>query len=678
MEKSIRLDKMTLGTCYYPEHWDVSLWESDLDRMLENGIEVVRIAEFAWNKIEPEEGVFTFEFFDRFLEIAQKKGMKVIFCTPTATPPAWASHNYPEILNAHKNGDLLYHGKRRHYNYNAAKYQMLSDIITKKIGEHYGPHPAIIGWQLDNELNCETPEFYSESDSKAFRTFLRQKYGTIDALNQAWGTVFWNQDYTSWEQVFVPRIEHSNPHQELDYLRFISDSCCRFSERQTKILRKYIKNEDFITTNGLFGNVDNQRQVRENLDFMTYDSYPNFAYGVHGDTRDCGDLKDRKWSRNLTETRAISPIFGIMEQQSGPNGWVGKMAASAPKPGQLTLWSMQSIAHGADFVSYFRWRTCTFGTEIYWHGILDYDNRDNRRLAEVKSVHEKLGKIREVTGAHYQAKVAILKEYDNVWDAQYDTWHSDVENVSQKGLFAAAQRSHTPLDYCYLNSWTTVEDLKKYEVLFYPHATIVKPETAALLTAYAEQGGTLVFGCRTGYKDVHGKCLMMPKPGLLADLCGCDVVEATYANVFEDLMTANWGGTDVHAPMFHDVLQSNGAQVLAAFGASYYKDQPALTCNTVGEGKVYYFGSTFDEQAAYVFLQKLGVITPYADVLELPGSCELAVRAKDGQDYFFVLNYIDGEQTMTLKQPMRNLFTGEVLSGEVVLKAFEVAVLKAE
>ena len=386
-------NSLTAAVCYYPEHWDRSLWENDLDRILDVGITVIRIAEFAWTLIEPEEERFTFDFFDEFLDLCSRKGMKVIFGTPTATPPAWLTEKYPEVLNASKEGVVYRHGGRKHYNYNAPIYRELSARIVEQEAKHYGKHPAIVGWQIDNELNCETNEFYSEADSVAFRKFVKKKYKTLDKLNDAWGTVFWNQTYTDWEQIYVPRPTLNlgiNPHQHLDYYRFISESTLEYCQMQARIIRKYKKPQDFITTNGLFWNVDNHRMERECLDVYTYDSYPSFGFGLDRDLETADDLNDRKWTMNLNEVRSVCPHFGIMEQQSGANGWTTRMEGPAPRPGQLTLWAMQSVAQGADFVSFFRWRTCTVGSEIYWHGILDYDNRDNRKLREVKDFCRKL------------------------------------------------------------------------------------------------------------------------------------------------------------------------------------------------------------------------------------------------------------------------------------------------
>lgn len=377
---------LSLGTCYYPEHWDKKLWREDLRRMKENGIFTVRIAEFAWNKLEPREGEYTFDFFDSFLDVAEEEGMKVIFGTPTATPPVWLTEKYPEVLNCRLDGTPFRHGMRRHYNYNSPVYRKFCSIIVEKAAQHYGQRSCIVGWQIDNEINCEVDVFYSESDTAAFREFLKEKYQTLDALNEAWGTVFWNQTYTKWEEIYVPRPtvhDSTNPHQVLDYTRFVSASAIQFCKMQSDIIRKYKKPQDFITTNGMFGNLDNHRMMDECLDVYTYDSYPNFAYCLCEDPIHSDDLNDRKWSRNLTEVRSICPHFGIMEQQSGANGWNTRMEAPAPKPGQMMLWAMQSIAHGADYVSFFRWRTAVMGTEIYWHGILDYDNRDNRKLSEV-------------------------------------------------------------------------------------------------------------------------------------------------------------------------------------------------------------------------------------------------------------------------------------------------------
>ena len=677
---AMQLNKITMGVCYYPEHWDESLWASDLQRMLNVGIEVVRIAEFAWNKFEPEEGVYTFEFFDRFMTFVEKTPMKIIFCTPTATPPAWATHNYPEILNANKEGVLFRHGHRRHYNYNSPKYWQLTRDIVTKIGEHYGNHPAIIGWQLDNEFNCEIDEFYSESDAHQFRIFLRNKYGSLDNLNRAWGTKFWNQDYTAWEQVFLPRPTVSgktNPHQALDYLRFVSDSCIRYADMQSEILRQYINDNVFITTNGLFGSLDYSRLTRECLDFITYDSYPNFAFGMESDPKDSTDLNDRKWSRNLSEARAISPIFGVMEQQSGANGWDFRMETPSPKPGQISLWTMQSVSHGADFICYFRWRTCTVGTEIYWHGILDYDNRDNRRLEEITDTSKKFLAILEVAGAHYKAAFAVVKEYDNNWDTQYDAWHRRVDSVSQAGWFQAAQLTHTPMDYLYINEATNAEDLARYPVLVYPHATILIDYTANLLKKYVEDGGILIMGCRTGYKNSNGHCVMMPKPGLASEICGAVVIDYTLLGPGDDNQYASWDNELIEAAVFNDILEPmDGAEVLATFSSNYYAGQPALVKKSLGKGSAYYFGGAFTQQTAEIFLRNLNIANPYAKTVTIPVGCELTVREKDGINYLFVLNYLAEDAEIKLHCEVYDLYDKAKKSGVVIIEKYGTRVYK--
>lgn len=669
---------MTMGTCYYPEHWDVSLWESDLDRMLEAGISVIRIAEFAWNKVEPEEGRFTFEFFDDFLDLCEKKGMKVIFGTPTATPPAWLTEKYPEVLNCSKEGVLYRHGGRRHYNYNSPVYQKFCARIVEKEAEHYGGHPAIVGWQIDNELNCETSEFYAEADSEAFREFLKEKYGTLEKLNQAWGTVFWNQTYTDWEQVYVlrPVLNNGiNPHQHLDYLRFISESTIKFCGIQAEIIRKYKKPDDFIMTNGMFQNVDNHRMEKECLDVYTYDSYPNFAYGMDRDPETADDLNDRKWTMHLNEVRSICPHFGIMEQQSGANGWTTRMEAPAPRPGQLTLWAMQSVAQGADFVSFFRWRTATVGTEIYWHGILDYDNRDNRKLREVKEFYQKLKTLEPVCGASNVATFALIKDYDNEWDAEVDEWHKRVRKTSEKGIFQASELCHTPYDIVYLQKDSELEDLSKYSVAIYPHPTLINKERVKLLKEYVEQGGILVLGCRCGYKDMNGRCVMMPQPGLLQELTGTDIRDFTFVSPADKEVWAEADGKKMEMPVFNDILTLlEETKVVAAYQNSYYAGEAAVTEKRLGKGKVIHFGSTFSKGNMSWLLEYLNIKEPFRKYIEAPETLEVVMREKEGRKYLFVLNFRPEEAEYILNQEARLLYTGEKAQRICRLAAYGTAV----
>ena len=679
MSKLLDGEKLVLGTCYYPEHWPEEMWENDLRRMLDSGIEVIRIAEFAWSKTEPVEGHFTFDFFDRFLDLCDWHGMKVIFGTPTATPPAWLTEKYPEVLNANIEGIPYRHGARRHYNYNSLVYQTLSARIVRVLAEHYAKRECIIGWQIDNELNCEREWFYSEADSAAFRIYLRDRYENLDKLNEAWGTVFWNQTYTAWDEIHVPRktiSDSTNPHEVLDYIRFISASARQFCKMQSDILKQYIKPGDFITTNGMFANLDNHQMTAESLDFYTYDSYPNFAYCLDAYRDDPRDLKDRRWSRNLTEVRSISKRFGIMEQQSGANGWNTRMEAPTPRPGQMTLWTMQSIAHGADYVSYFRWRTSTIGTEIYWHGILDYSGRENRRIAELRQIHAALAKMQELAGSRYEAKVGLVKDYDNVFDARVDKWHERIDWASETAIFSACQRTHTPLDYVYLDH-TTPEEMAGYSVLFYPHPALMNAERAELLRRYVEQGGTLVLGCRSAYKDMNGRCVMDNLPGLLSDLTQADVTEYSFIAPDAGRVVIDWNGTELEASIFTDLVDAVGSGRLeGTYASDYYTGSGALVSNRVGDGTVYYYGTAFSEQAARVFLEKLGVAEPCKEAILVPESCELAIRTNGWNRYLFVLNYLNKPAAVQLRRTMVNLSTGEEISGRVEIPGYGTLVLK--
>ncbi|HAX51400.1 beta-galactosidase [Muricomes intestini] len=670
--------EMTMAVCYYPEHWDKTLWEDDLNRMLDAGITVIRIAEFAWSLFEPEEGRFQFDFFDEFLELCLEKKMKIIMGTPTATPPAWLTEKYPEVLNCNIEGIPYRHGGRKHYNYNAPVYQELSARIVTWLAEHYGSHPAVVGWQVDNELNCETCEFYSEADSAAFRVFLEKRYKTLEALNQAWGTVFWNQTYTDWKQIYIPRLTLNkgvNPHMHLDYFRFISDSTLRYCGMQAGILRKYIKAEDFITTNGMFWNVDNHRMQKDCLDVYTYDSYPSFAFGLDRYPKTATDLNDRKWTKHLHEVRSICPHFGIMEQQSGANGWSTRMEGPAPRPGQLTLWAMQSVAQGADFISFFRWRTCTFGTEIYWHGILDYDNRDNRKLAEVKEFYKKLKTLNPVCGSQYVAGFALLKDYDNEWDTEVDVWHERVNSFSEEEIFIASELNHTPYDVVYLQEDSELEDLIKYPVVFYPHPILMEKKRVDLLKQYVEQGGTLIIGCRSGYKDLNGKCVMMPQPGLLKELTGSDVKDFTFTSSAEEEVYAIWNKEKMEMPVFNDIMDaSEDARVLASYENSYYKGEAALIEHSVGGGRVLHLGSAFSRKNVTQLLKYTEVIEPFAAWIEAPNTVEVVMRKKDGKTFLFVLNFQSFAVSVTLKQEMKLLYTGESVMGDVILPAYGTAV----
>jgi beta-galactosidase len=315
------------------------------------------------------------------------------------------------------------------------------------------------------------------------------------------------------------------------------------------------------------------------------------------------------------------------------------------------------------------------GTEIYWHGILDYSSRDNRRLAEVKDIYEKTKSIAAVAGSRYAAAFGVLRDYDNVWDSRIDSWHGRIAGFSESEIFRAAQLSHTPMDYVYVTESLNLETLKQYPVLFYPHPVILKKERVELLESYVKEGGILVLGCRTGYKDDTGKCPMVKLPGLLQNLSGVDVLEYSFVGPGDGKIMADWEGTPLEAAVFNDILAPLGnARVLGTYQNNYYAGQPTLILNEYGKGRVYYFGAAFSGDAVLVFLEKLGIANPHKDIAEADTCCEIALRRGGGGNFLFVLNYAKTAARVTLKKEMRDLYTGRSCSGKIELPPFGTAV----
>ena len=679
MDKKINMDALTLGACYYPEHWPQELWAQDIQRMLDAGIKFIRIAEFAWSEFEPTEGNFSAGIFDKFMALIAATDMKVIFCTPTATPPAWLSEKYPEVLNARRDGNLLRHGLRKHYNYNSEVFRDKTRLIVNHVAKHFGKHTSIIGWQLDNEFNWGIDEYYSESDQKQFRLYLKDKYGSLDKLNKAWGAVFWNQRYTSWEEIYLerPNVKNQpNPHLALDSKRFFSWSTIRYCKFQYDILRNHLEDDIFITSNGIFNHIDHKQMVAEGLDFVTHNSYPAFGYNKIIQPPETNPLLDRMASLSLAKCRNVSPVFGVMEQQSGAGGWLSEHFQPAPKPGQMRLWTFQSIAHGADFISYFRWRACTFGTEMYWHGILDHDNRDNRRIKELRQIYDDLQKLKPVAGAYHEAKVGLVFDYDSSWDGELDLWHGPIRTKSDTGWFVALQESHIPFDY--VNIKHDQHKFSGYDLLIYPHATILSESDAKCLEEYVKVGGTLIIGTRSGYKNENGHCRMMPLPGPLADLLGVVVDEYTYLGYLEQDRTALWGQDIIEMALFNDIisLKSPDCNVLATYTGDYYKGAPAFTVNHYGDGKAYYFGAAFSISAAKMILAKLNYTAPHGDFITMPACCEITVRSNHNGRYMFVLNYSASPVILDVKKAANEMLGGKLVSGAVELEPYGVMVFE--
>ncbi|ANY65335.1 hypothetical protein BBD42_01730 [Paenibacillus sp. BIHB 4019] len=691
-QKKYEGGQFLLGVCYYPEHWDRVMWQKDFRRMVEMGFNVVRMGETAWNVMEPEEGRYQFEMFDEAIEMAAAEGLKVILGTPTYAPPAWLTTKYPEVLRVDFRGVRMEHGSRRHYNYTAPIYLRLCAGIVTMMAERYKGHDAVIGWQIDNELNCHSDVSFAESDHKAFRQWCKEKYkDSLDVLNAAWGTAFWAQTYNAWEQIHLPRptVTYHSPSQLLDFYLFTSDSTIRFAELQYEILKRLLPEEQFITHNGLFGNIDNYELTARTVDFMSYDSYPAFQL-MRTDLQ--YPHKDRLSGKQLSRVRGLSSKFTVLEQQAGPGGQIGNVLnndrgdylQATPKPGQMRLWTWQSIAHGADGVLYFRWRTCPYGAESLWHGLNLYGDQPHWRLEEAKRVAKETRMLEDVIiGTDVVAKAAIMYDYANDSNVKieryigFDYWNSEEQ------VYLALSERHLAADMLSKQNLAEAQALSQYELLFYVNAQLLTTEDAEKLRIYVEQGGTLVLGPRSGYKDRHNQAYMEPFPGVLRELAGVSVSDFTMLNPGETngLSFTNGGGQSP-AHVFNEILEPaadafGNVEIAATYMDDYYAGQPAVTIRKLGKGKVVYFGTFFTRESTSKLLDSLQIADPLEQWAHIPEAIEVVSRQGAAGLYYMLLNYSSQPVAMHLKRELTERISGHPLVGDIVIRPYDVWILQA-
>lgn len=573
-----------VGIDYYPEHWSPSLWEKDIRQMAHMGIHTVRLGEFAWCRLEPEEGIFDFGWLDKVIGMIKAEGMQVILGTPTNCPPLWMYQKYPDIIQWEQDGTRSNLGIRGHRCMQNAVFRGFAERIIDKLAERYAGKPEIAGWQLDNEIeinHCTCP-----ACSEKFRSWVKEKYKTMEAVNAAWGTDVWSGEYSDWQQITPLRMKANyqrqwyNPAWLLDYERFSAYATADYINFQAAIIRKYDA-DAIITTNACFTNgMPDFHQAFRNLNVAGYDNYPPVVI-----PREPEALYSNAFGLDFIRGTKQKD-FWIMEQLGGHMGCWAPISPTM-EPGMLEGYAMQAVAHGAELLSFFRWRTSLSGAEMFCHGLLDHSGVPNRRLAELGGLIERLKKLPELKDTKVRSRVAILYGADQEFAMRNQKQSEVFDYWTQLRLF------HNACMGLGVNVDVIEEtaDLSGYQVVIAPTHFVTDPVVVEHLEQFAREGGSVVITNRSGVQDKHGNCIVGEQlPTGFSRLCGCRVAEYDPIGEARQRMRLHRGGT-YEITGWCDLLELDTAEVCATYMDRFYAGTPAITRNSYGKGWAYYVGT---------------------------------------------------------------------------------------
>ncbi|MCI1268912.1 MAG: beta-galactosidase [Ruminococcus sp.] len=655
---------MRIGVDYYPEQWDRNMWFKDAELMSRTGVKIVRIAEFSWCRLEPEEGVFNFDWLSEVVSVFSNYGIDIVMCTPTNCPPMWMYEKHPEIIQVGRDGNRQQIGIRGHRCINSPIFLEYAKRIVSEMAKRYANNPTVVAWQIDNE-----PEAYEcccQSCAEKFRCWLEDKYDTLENINNAFGNVVWSGEFTNRNQINPPasyNLAWQNPSMLLEYSRFSSDCTAAYLRLQSDLI-KQVNVKAFITTNASFsGNTPDFYKLYDGLSFVSYDNYPpvriNENYDEHFSASFFLDLM-----RGVKRSN-----FWVMEQLSGSTGSWSPMSPTT-RPNMLKGYGLQCIAHGADTILFFRWRTALKGAEMHWHGLIDHSNVLGRRFFEFEQFCKISAKLDSITDTKIISDIAIIYAPDCASAFKIQPQSDGFDYLRQLQQFHKAFTKYgANVDVVGPDA-----DLSDYSIVIAPALYVYNKNTVENIYRFTMGGGTCILTCRSGVKDSSNNCIMEQLPTCFNELVGAVVSEYDPIGNTVQTITDN-DGNDYSCSIWCDVMKTDTAKTYAQYADSFYALSPAVTLNNYCKGKAYYIGTVCEQKFYSDFANKIMKEAGIPRLRGMPDGMEVTTRTNGVDDFIFFFNNSEKSAVIGLPKPLYSLIDG-VSKDRIELKPFDMEIVR--
>jgi beta-galactosidase len=655
------------GGDYNPEQWPPAVWEEDARLMREAGVNLVTLAVFAWAKLEPEAGRYDFTWLDRVIDILYSQGVQVDLATSTAAPPPWLIHAHPEVLPITAEGVTLWHGSRRHYCPHSRAYRERASGLVTALAEHYRGHPAVILWHVDNEYACHVSECFCEASIKAFRDWLRQRYTTLERLNEVWGTAFWSQTYYAWQEIQAPKITPAfiNPTQKLDWERFCSDSWLACFNDQKAILHQITPNLP-ITTNFMnFHRPLDYWKFAAAEDIVSFDCYP--------DTSLPDWMEESGMGYDLMRSIGKGRPWLLMEQAPAHVNWRQRNATK--RPGIMRLESYQAMAHGSEGVMFFQWRASLAGAEKFHSAMLPHAGTDSRVWREVSSLGNELKRLDGVLSSRVRADTAILFDWENWWALEKNAKVSnDIRLLPQvKAIYRELFRRNIPVDFAHPES-----DLSGYKLVIAPNLYMVSDRSEENIKEYVSQGGSLLMTFFSGIVDTNEHVRPGTIPVPFCSVLGLWVEEFVAYGDAQKNMVETIDGQHFPCELWSDIIHPAGAEVLGNYQEDYFAGKPAVTRNRFGKGTSYYLGTELGADGLAWLLGSVCSGAGVRPVLAAPTGVEVTSRSDGTTTWLFVLNHKTEAVQVDIPTQGIDLISGEMVKSRLHIGPSDVMIIQLD